>query len=240
MRSAQARTRRLGKGNLKTTCIIIEDEPLARERAREYCGRVPFLQLVGEFDNALDGLAFLKTAQVDLIFLDINLGGLSGIGLLETTAIKSRVIITTAYKEYALKGFDLKVADYLLKPYTFERFLQAVDTAVGEIGKPETAPEFIFVKTESRLEKIVLADVLFIEGMRDYRRIHCTEKRIMTLETFGELEKRIPANIVCRVHRSFMVSIAKIESIERDRIKIGKQLIPISESYKEGFYSLIK
>lgn len=232
----------MGETHLKTTCIIIEDEPLARERVEGYIARLPFLELTACFDNALDAIAYLQKNGVGIIFLDINLGEFSGLKLLETTAIKSKVILTTAYEQYALKGFELAVTDYLLKPYTFERFVQAVNRAVdGITGKTNTnQTDFIFVKTENRLEKIPLSDVLFIEGMRDYRRIHSTTKRIMTLETFGELEAKIPAHLVCRVHRSFMVSIAKIESIEKDRIKIGKQLIPISETYKDGFYSLIK
>jgi DNA-binding LytR/AlgR family response regulator len=140
-----------------------------------------------------------------------------------------------------LKGFDLKVTDYLLKPYTFERFVQAVDRVQNNLSKaePTNDKKFIFVKTEYRLEKILLSEILFIEGMRDYRRIHCTDKRIMTLQTFTDFEKEIASTIICRVHKSFMVSLDKIESVERDRIKIKDQLIPISETYKQTFYDLI-
>lgn len=226
---------------MKISCIIVEDEPLALERAKGFVAKLPFLHLLSTFDNAFDALTFLKANTVDLIFLDINMDEFSGIQLLETSAINSRVIITTAYHEYALKGYDLQVADYLLKPYTFERFVQAVNRIQSGLSKNETANarKFIFVKTEYRLEKILLSDILFIEGMRDYRRIHCTDKRIMTLQTFTDFEKEIPANIICRVHKSFMVSIDKIETIERDRIKIKDQLIPISETYKQSFYELI-
>src|SRR3954467_9072491 len=133
---------------MKISCIIVEDEPLALERTREYALRLPFLSLLATFDDALGALTFLKTNEVDLIFLDINLGEVSGIQLLETSAINSQVIITTAYQEYALKGFDLKVADYLLKPFTFERFVQAVDRVRGALGprKQTLTPDgFIFV-----------------------------------------------------------------------------------------------
>ncbi len=227
---------------MRINCIIVEDEPLALERTKEYALRLPFLNLHATFDNALDALTFLKTNKVDLIFLDINLGEISGIQLLETSAITSQVILTTAYQEYALKGFDLKVADYILKPFTFERFIQAVDRAESNLPKRQmVAPNnFIFVKTENRLEKVVLSEIIFIEGMRDYRKIHTAGKRIMTLQTFAEFERQIPPNIICRVHKSYMVSLDKIESIEKDRIKIKDRIIPISETYKKRFFNLIK
>jgi len=227
---------------MKINCIIVEDEPLALERAKEYVLKLPFLDLRATFDNALDALVFLKTSRVDLIFLDINLGEMSGIQLLETSAVKSQVIFTTAYQEYALKGFDLKVADYLLKPFTFERFVQAVDRAIEHLPKKQivkTPNSFIFVKTENRLEKVSLREITFIEGMRDYRRIHTVNKRIMTLQTFAEFERQIPPNIVCRVHKSYMVALDKIDSIEKNGIKIKDQIIPISETYKNRFFSLI-
>lgn len=226
---------------MKVNCIIIEDEPLALERTQDFVRKLPFLNLLATFDNAIEALSFLKEKRVDLIFLDINLGEFSGINLLETNAVSSQVIITTAYQEYALKGFDLKVTDYLLKPFTFERFVQAVDRAQANSPKKQIAATkpFIFVKTENRLEKVNLRDIIFIEGMRDYRRIHTANKRIMTLQTFTEFEKQIPPNIVCRIHKSFMVSIDKIESIEKDEIKIGDKFFPISETYKERFFSLI-
>lgn len=225
----------------KYSCIIIEDEPLALERTKDFVLKVPFLDLVATFDNALTGLAFLKANKVDLLFLDINMDELSGIELLENSKIDSQVIITTAYQEYALKGYELNITDYLLKPFTFNRFLQAVDKAQENLTKvnSETALEFIFVKTENRLEKIILSDIIYIEGMRDYRRIHTVHKKIMTLQNFKELEKIIPSKLVCRVHKSYMVALLKIESIERNRIKIADQLIPISETYKASFFQLI-
>ncbi len=228
---------------MKINCIIIEDEPLALERTKEYVLKLPFLNLRATFDNALDALTFLKTDKVDLIFLDINLGEISGIQLLETSAITSQVILTTAYQEYALKGFDLKVADYLLKPFRFERFVQAVDRVQINLPKKQTITpnSFIFVKTGNRLEKVVLREVSFIEGMRDYRKIHTVGgKGIMTLQTFAEFEQQIPPRIICRVHKSYMVALDKIDSIEKDRIKIRDRIIPISETYKERFFDLIK
>jgi two-component system, LytTR family, response regulator len=226
----------------KFTCIIIEDEPLALEKSRDFVNKIPFLQLSATFDNALSGLNYLNNNKVDLLFLDINMDELSGVELLESSRINSQVIITTAYPEYALKGYELKVTDYLLKPFTFNRFLQAVNKAHENLvlRNTDTQPDFIFVKTEYRLEKIMLNEIVYIEGMRDYRRIHTVNKKLMTLQNFSEFEKLIPSRIVCRVHKSYMIALNKIVSIERNRIKIADQLIPISETYKEVFFQLIQ
>lgn len=225
----------------KYTCIIIEDEPLALEKTKDFVNKVPFLHLSATFDNALNGLTYLNNNKVDLLFLDINMDELSGIELLESSSINSQVIITTAYQEYALKGYELHITDYLLKPFTFNRFLQAVNKAQENLSQrvTEKPVDFIFVKTENRLEKIMINDILYIEGMRDYLRIHTIHKKIMTLQAFTELEQLIPAHLVCRVHKSYMVAINKIDSIERSRIKIADQLIPVSETYKETFLQLI-
>lgn len=226
---------------IKHSCIIIEDEPLALERTKGYVMKIPFLKLLETFDNALDGLAFLKANTVDILFLDINMDELSGIELLESSKLECQVIITTAYSEYALKGYELNIADYLLKPFSFERFLQAVNKIQSNkiVHSNELHSNFIFIKTENRLEKINIDEILFIEGMRDYRRIHTLNKRIMTLQNFAELEQLLPAKLICRVHKSFMVSISKIDEIERSRIKILKHIIPISETYRNHFFSQI-
>ena len=223
------------------SCIIIEDEPLALERTKEFAERTHFLNVTATFDNALDGLAFLKTHTVDILFLDINMDELSGIELLESTTIQSQVILTTAYQEYALKSYELQVTDYLLKPFSFQRFLQAVNKAQENLNLKtvDTPAEFLFVKTEHRLEKIFLRDILYIEGMRDYRRIHTVDKRIMTLQNFKEFEEILPPNLICRVHKSYMVALGKIDAIERNRIRIGDQMIPISDTYKADFFNRI-
>lgn len=226
---------------MNINCIIVEDEPLALERTKSYVLKLPYLSILSTFDNATDALIYLKSNTVDLIFLDINMGKFSGIQFLETSTITSKVILTTAYHEYALKGYDLNVTDYLLKPFTFERFVKAVDKVQSSLSNIETIANknYIFVKTEYRLEKILLNDILYIEGMRDYRRIHTAAKRIMTLKTFKDFEKDISSSLICRVHKSFMIALDKIETIERDRIKINNVLIPISETYKKSFYSII-
>jgi DNA-binding LytR/AlgR family response regulator len=222
-------------------CVIIEDEPLALERLTEYVRRLPFLELRASFDNAVDALAFLQETAIELLFLDISLGGMSGIDLLETAAVSSRVILVTAHQDYAVRAYELDVTDYLLKPFTFQRFVQAVTRVRTAFNESRDAPPrtSIFVKTELRLERVELRDILYIEGAGDYRRIHTVSKRILTLQTFAELERTIAAQVVCRVHKSFMVALDKIESVERDRVRIGEVLIPVSDSYRERFYTLI-
>jgi DNA-binding LytR/AlgR family response regulator len=220
-------------------CIIIEDEPLALERTKIFVEKIPYLYLAATFDNALLGLAYLKEQSVDILFLDINMDELSGVELLESIQVNGRVIITTAFPEYALKGYELNVTDYLLKPFTFPRFLQAVEKATSQLTQPVVAASYLFVKTENRLEKISIPDILFIEGMRDYRRIHTKQKRVMTLQTFGDLERLLPPDKVCRVHKSYMVGIANIEAVEKSRILIGKERIPVSDTYRTAFFKLI-
>jgi DNA-binding LytR/AlgR family response regulator len=165
---------------------------------------------------------------------------LTGIQLLESLERKPFVIITTAYSEYALKGYELSVVDYLLKPFSMERFIQAVEKVSVQLDKsPNDNRDFFFVKTEYRIEKIFFQDILFIEGMRDYRCIQTNSKKILTLQTFTELVQELPKSKFCRVHKSYMVTLNKIDLIERNRIKIKDKLIPISETYKESFYTMI-
>jgi two-component system LytT family response regulator len=222
-------------------CIIVEDEPLAQQRLAGYIAQLPFLQLAKSFDSAADALSFLMTQPVDVVFLDISLGGMSGIELLEALTVTSAVILTTAHSEYALKGYDLKVADYLLKPFTFARFVQAVERAQS-VRLPSEQPKPVthfFVKSALRIERVALNELLFIEGSDDYRVIHTLSKRIKTLDTFATLEQRLPQEAVCRVHKSYMVALERIELIERDRIVICGTYIPISATYRGAFYARI-
>lgn len=222
-------------------CVIIEDEPLAMERLKSYVLQVKYLNLIQCIDNAFDALSIMRTEKIDLLFLDIQMDGFTGVQLLESMAKRPEVIITTAFDKYALKGFELNVSDYLLKPFTFERFLQAIGKVYDKLNwlNQAEAKNYIFVKTEYRLEKVQFNDILFIAGMRDYRNIVTTGKRIMTLQTFGELEMELPAKQFCRVHKSYIVALDKIETIERERIKIGDELIPISDTFKADFYKRI-
>lgn len=221
-------------------CIIIEDEPLAAERLKQFIAKLPDLQLEAAFDNAVDALVFLRNHQPDILFVDINLGEMSGIQLLEVLKPECAVIITTAYQEFALKGYELNVSDYLMKPFTFDRFFQAIEKVKQQQNKiVSTEKSFLFIKTEYRLEKVMLDDILYIEGMRDYRRIHLSDRSIMTLQTFREFETTLPQHIICRIHKSYMVSVAKISSIEKDRVRIADKRLPLSDTYKKAFLEII-
>jgi len=221
-------------------CIIVEDEPLALKRTKDFVGRVPYLNLLASFTNGFEAIGFVKEHDIDLMFLDIEMDGFTGIELIESLSHKPQIIITTAYDKYALKGFELHVADYLLKPFGFDRFLSSVERVYDTIEKASKEEKgYIFVKTEYRLERIAVDEILYIEGMGDYRNIRTMSKKILTLLTFSELEKLLPKNQFCRVHKSYIVSVNKIISVERHRIKMLENLIPISDNYKEQFYSLI-
>ena len=221
--------------------IVIEDEPLALKKVVGFIEKIDYLTLSKTFDNAIEAISFLKSNAVDLIFLDIQMEEFTGIQFLEAVKVRPEVIITTAYDKYAIKGYELDVADYLLKPFTFERFLQAVERVSNSISESQTPSnnDFIFVKSEYRLEKIKLSEILYVEGMSEYLRVVTKTKKVMTLLNFKSLEELLPKNNFLRVHKSYVVALDKIESIERNRIKIGNNIIPISESFKEIFYNKI-
>ena len=224
------------------SCIIVEDEPLAMERMLQYVAKVPFLTLEAYFDNGIDALLYLKQHTVDLLLLDINTGEVTGIQLAEQLAKDCAIVFTTAYPEFAIKGFELNVTDYLLKPFAFDRFYLAMERVQQSLSQKfqHITPTSLFVKTEYRLEKVALSTLKFIEGMGDYRRIHALQKKIMTLQTFKELEDELKFSNVLRVHKSYMVNLDFIEGVERDRIIIGTERIPISETYRKSFYDRIK
>jgi len=221
-------------------CIILEDEPLALKRTKEFVGKVSYLNLIASFQDAYAAIGFLKETPVDLIFLDIEMDGFTGIEFIECLSYNPQIIITTAYDKYALKGFELNVTDYLLKPFRFDRFMTAVERVYTAINKERKEDKsFIFIKTESRLERIALSDIYFIAGMGDYRNVQTGTKKILTLKTISDFETELPKNSFCRVHKSYIVALDKIISIEHNRIKILNTLIPVSDTYNHQFYSLI-
>jgi two-component system, LytTR family, response regulator len=228
---------------MRLSCIIVEDEPLAHDKLKDFIQRVPFLELVSAFENAMDALCFLKDQSVDLIFLDIQMEQLTGIQLLETLQVKPYVIITSAFTDYALKGYELKVFDYLLKPYSFNRFLAAVNKVFDDARQKQPAAKVVshlFVKTEYRVENITVDDILYIEGMQGYLRIVLSGKKIMTKQSFKTLLLQLPCSEFVQVHKSWVVNITKIESVERNRIKINDRLIPIGDTFKDQFYKAIQ
>ncbi len=237
---------------MKINCIAIDDEPLALEIIKDYCSKVAFLNLMKAFDNAIESIDFIRTNKVDLIFLDIQMEELTGIQLLNALKHRPYVIFTTAYERYAIQGFELDVVDYMLKPISFERFIKGVNkvfdrmqmdtgTVKSETPKPKTEEaSFFFVKTETRMERIENGDVLYVEGMGDYWRIVTKTRRIMTLMNAKKLEEILREPQFCRVHKSYFIALDKIESIERNRIKIGDQYIPVSETYHKTFFDLVE
>jgi DNA-binding LytR/AlgR family response regulator len=240
---------------MKINCIAVDDEPLALEIIQEYCAKVPFLNLMKAFDNAIDTMEYLRNNRVDLMLLDIQMEDLTGIQLLNALKVKPYVIMTTAYDNYALQGFDLDVTDYLLKPFSFERFLKGVNKVydhmqteanisgekqVTTVAAETAERDYFFVKTETHIEKVTTSDVLYVEGMGDYWRIVTKNKRIMTLMNARGMEEVLPENQFCRVHRSYFVALSKIESIERRHIKIADQRIPIGDTYQKNFFDIIE
>ena len=227
---------------MEIKCIAIDDEPLALKKVASFIERMNGPRLLKTFTSALDAIPFLKEEKVDLIFLDIQMESFTGIQFLETVASRPQIIITTAFEQYALKGFDFHVTDYLLKPYSFDRFVQAMDRVMENLKQTNGSGEerdFFFVKTEYRLEKVFFNDVLFVEGMRDYLQIVTKSKKIMTLQHFSFMESKLKSPQFVRVHKSFLVSVNNIESIERNRIKISDRLIPISMTYRDTFFKVI-
>ena len=232
---------------MQINCVAIDDEPLALSKLEDFITRVPGLNLLRTFDNAVEAMGWLKENPTDLLFLDIQMKQLTGIQFLEATQMNCNIIITSAYDQYAIKGFELNVTDYLLKPYSFERFIKAVNKVMVRLSQSVTgfkeedeASRYIFVKTEYRLEKVDTDDILYIQGMGDYLRIVCSDKKIMTLQSFSKLEEGLSLKKFCRIHKSYIVAIAKIESIERGVVVIAGQRIPVSNTYRESFYARIK
>jgi DNA-binding LytR/AlgR family response regulator len=224
-------------------CIAIDDEPLAIHKIELYTKQLPSISLINTFNNASDALDFLSKNETDLIFLDIEMEKMTGIEFLSALPKQTPVIFTTAYSEFALKSYEFEVVDYLLKPFSFERFAKATAKAENRITLRKNPfneiLSFIFVKTDSRFVRIMHDDIYYIEGMRDFRCIFTRNSKILTPFTFGKLSEILPSENFIRVHKSYMVALQKIESIEKHRIKIGNKRIPISESYREIFYNTI-
>ncbi|WP_256011132.1 LytR/AlgR family response regulator transcription factor [Desertivirga xinjiangensis] len=231
-------------------CLIVDDEPLALDILVDYIDKVPALHLVKATTSAFEALSIVQTEQIDLIFLDVQMPELTGIQFLKVLNGKCRVILTTAYSQYALDGYELDISDYLLKPIAFDRFYKAVSKVQNQYQpnvqqvaaeKPQSlSPDFIFVKTEHRIQKIFIDDVLYIEGLKDYISIFTPTERVITLQNMKKMEEALPAGRFARVHKSYIVAIDKIESIERSRIQISDKIIPIGDTYRENFYKQIE
>lgn len=229
-------------------CLIVDDEPLARNLLAEYVKKVPYLRLVDMCSNALAAMEVLRQKPVDLLFLDIQMPELTGINFLKTIHQKPLVILTTAYSQYALESYELDVVDYLLKPITFERFLKAVDKASQRAAQPvgqavpaaETGSEFVFVKDGTRLVKVKLADILYVEGLKDYVSIHTRQQKVVSLQRLKSLEEQLPADKFIRIHNSYIVALAAIDAVHKNEVRIGEVRLPISDSYKKSFREFLE
>jgi two-component system, LytTR family, response regulator len=234
-------------------CLIVDDEPLALHILEDYMSKIPFLQLVKATTNPIEALTIVQERGVDLVFLDVQMPELTGIQFLRIANGKAKVILTTAYPQYALEGYELDVIDYLLKPIAFDRFFKSVQKAQtvlqptvqpvqaeqNQQPKQDFLSDFIFVKTEHKIQKVYLNDILFIEGLKDYISIFTPAERIITLQNMKKMEDALPEKHFIRVHKSYIVSINKIDSIERSRIFIRDKIIPVGDTYREEFFKIV-
>lgn len=226
---------------MKIKCIITDDEPVAREGLQSYVEKVDFLALTGVCEDAIQLNTFLKTEQPDLLFLDIEMPYLSGLDLLATLSNPPKVIITSAYEQYALKGYELDVTDYLLKPISFERFLKAVNK-VHDLLLKETAPaaeEFLFVKSDKQMKKVFLKDILFIEGLENYICIYTASDKILVHSTMKNIYNSLPESDFIQTHRSFIVNIHHVSLIEGNILNIAGHEIPVARNYRETVFTRI-
>jgi two-component system, LytTR family, response regulator len=222
---------------MQLKCVAIDDEPLALELIKEYVSRIPALQLVYTFDDAISAAEYLRSAKIDLLFIDINMPDITGIDLVRSLPEKPMIIFTTAHKKFAHEGFELDATDYLLKPLNFERFSKAVNKAIDfNKYKNSTVSEesnYLFVHAEYKLVKIALNDIEYIESLEDYIRIHLTkEKPVLTLLSLKKVLEKLPAEKFQRIHRSFIVPLAKVKSIQNRKVLLtSSKELPISDSY---------
>jgi DNA-binding LytR/AlgR family response regulator len=231
----------------KIRCLIVDDEELARNLLQNFIERLPHLEVAGQCKDPLEAMAMLQNNKIDLVFLDIQMPGLTGVEFLRSMKITPLVIFTTAYPEYALEGYSLDVVDYLLKPFSFERFVQAVNKATARLQAKhpveapaanapvqEPAKDYILVKADYKLHRIKLDDIQYIESMREYVAYHTPNGRLLSLQSLKSLEEELPADRFIRIHKSYIVPIDKIEALEGNMVHIGKAKLPVGASYREG------
>lgn len=224
-------------------CITIDDEPLALGQLNGYIEKTPSLELLQGFNSAIKALDFIRDNDVDLMFVDINMPDLTGLEFVKSISTPPKVIFTTAYREFAFEGFQLDAADYLVKPIGYPDFLKSVEkvknryfTAQKESSSINNDDQFLFIKSEFKIIRLAFNNIQFIEGMRDYIRIHLeNQKPIMALSGINKILEHLPKNQFMKVHRSYIVNLNKITTIERNRIIFGKTHIPISNQFKEEF-----
>jgi len=235
----------------KLKCLIVDDKPLAIDLLTDYVSKVSFLEMTFATTNPLEGLTVAREQNIDLVFLDIQMPELNGIQFIKIAGKQCKIILTTAYSKYALDGYEHDVVDYLMKPIPFERFYRAAEKArqlilaekpitdEARLSLNEPFAEFLFIKTEHRIQKVDFKDILYIEALQNYISVTTTGGRILSLVTMKKMEEQLPEKDFVRVHKSFIVSLRHISSVERSRIFIGDVIIPVGDNYRAGFYDLI-
>jgi DNA-binding LytR/AlgR family response regulator len=226
-------------------CLVVEDEPLAQNVLKKFIAEHPLLELAAVCADAIEAQQWLAREQADIVFLDINLPRLSGISFLKSLSRPPLVIFTTAYPEFAVEGFELDAIDYLVKPFSFERFLRAVNKVLEKLerkapGGSTATPASIFIKADKKVYKINLADILYIEALDDYVKVVTTQSNFMVHDTLKSLQEELPADLFMRVHKSYIIAGSKIVFIEGNYVKIGDKDIPIGASYREAVFARLK
>jgi DNA-binding LytR/AlgR family response regulator len=228
--------------------VAIDDEPLALQLVKGYIEKTPFLELAGSFDNPVDAVVYIRSSDVDLVLLDIQMPDITGTELARVISGGPKIIFTTAYEKYALEGFRLDAVDYLLKPFSYAEFLKSVqkaqkliDLETKQLPSLEVKNDFLFIKSEYKIRRINFSEINYIEGLRDYVKIFLTEEKkpVLSLSTLKALEARLPDDRFMRVHRSFIVSLEKVKVIDRNRIVFGEVRIPVTDQYKENFQKFL-
>lgn len=234
-------------------CLVVDDEPLAQQVIEDFIGRVPFLEFAGKCSSAMEAIEILQHDPVDLLFLDINMPVITGMDMIASLPVKPLFILTTAYSEYALESYALNATDYLLKPIPFERFLTAVNKAYEihtlrnqsktghNAAQEEAYPAHIFVRADYQTVRISLSDILYIEGLKDYVRIHLADRKpVMTLQTMKNMVELLPPQQFVRIHKSFIINLNRIDAVERNRVLFGDKRIPVGDGYKDEFMNRLK
>ncbi|HVD97410.1 MAG TPA: LytTR family DNA-binding domain-containing protein [Cytophagaceae bacterium] len=225
---------------MKLKCIIIDDEPIARKVLQEFIEDIDFLELVGQAENPLKAMTILKAEEVDVIFLDINMPKINGIDFLKNSNTTASIIMTTAYADYAVEAYQLDVLDYLVKPIAFDRFLKACNKAAKASESKKTAlstsqkeNDHFFIKCDNQIEKIVYNDLLYAEAMMNYVMLYTSSRKLMVYITIKKLEEQLPTDIFIKVHKSFIVNMSKVKSIEGNMLNMGDAKITISQNLRE-------
>jgi len=232
------------KSNSVINCIVVDDEPIAREGIIEYIRQIDYLNAVAQCKNAAEAAGLLQKKKIDLIFMDIQMPKLTGIEFVKALACPPLIIFTTAYSEYALEGFELDVVDYLLKPISFARFLKAAEKAQNYVNarnrEVSITQDFFFIKCNGKIEKIIMADVVYIEAMANYVIIHTRQKKYITYLTFSGIEEQLPDHLFVRIHKSYIIAISAIQTIDGNDVITSSMRLPMSKNYRNEVMSKIE